>query len=316
MSTQWLYPEDWKEWEVDPSTRTALHPFTKYFPFEITLTTEDVAEDIFNVADQSKAAVNLVTNPSVESSTVTMFTAVGSARTQDSGQSSDRSNSLLINPDNSAAGEGFYWTTPSLTSQKEGGSYIVFQVKVRGASASGDVELQIQDSSGTALVTGSTHSLTTGFVLLSIAYNIPQGTASSTYRCAVLSNAQHNINWYNDDIMVEFNTTGNVATYCDGTQGYDYEWEGTADASISRKRQGISIIRGLEIFTNDKIIYVAFDHTASRTATAKGIKLPVAALDSWKSNYPLDFRKRISFANGVNNETPAITGVVWGIQGS
>ena len=102
MSTH-LQPEHWPEWEVDPSTRTSVHPFTKYSPISATVGT--TAADLYTVS-RGRPAVNLVTNPSIEAADITMFTASGagvSRSTTSVGQLGDAS--LLVNPANSAAGE-------------------------------------------------------------------------------------------------------------------------------------------------------------------------------------------------------------------
>ena len=62
---QYIFHNEYPSWEVDPSTRTATHPFTRYYPFKVTLSSTNTAEDILSV-DRGNAGVNLVTNPSVE----------------------------------------------------------------------------------------------------------------------------------------------------------------------------------------------------------------------------------------------------------
>ena len=50
---------DYKEWEIDPSTRQSVHAYTKYYPFrEATSTT---ASTILSAA-QGEIATNWVTN--------------------------------------------------------------------------------------------------------------------------------------------------------------------------------------------------------------------------------------------------------------
>ena len=294
---------EWAAWEVDPSTRTSVHAFTKYAPITATLST--TAADVFTV-DRGVPSVNMVKNPSIELNALTEFTASGAAISQSSAQAATGTYSLLVNPANSAVGEGFYYTTPTLVGHPEG-SHVVASVEVRGASASGDVRLVIQDSSGVELATSATHNLTTGFVKLSSSIFI--GRPAATYRVAVLTVANHNINFYVDKIHVEVRQDSTIPDYVDGAQGINYEWVGTANASESKRRAGMSVMRGLRI-KNDHAsiaVYVAFDQTASATTGFQ-----IAGGEVFETVWPIDFRTRISAV--AASGTPAIHGVVWGIH--
>ena len=294
---------EWQAWEVDPSTRTSVHAFTKYAPITATLST--TAADVFTV-DRGVPSVNMVRNPSIELNALTEFTESGSDISQSNAQAATGTYSLLVNPDNAAAGEGFYYTTPNIVGHPEG-SYLAASVEVRGASASGDVRLVIQDSSGVELATSATHNLTAGFVRLSLNKEIIRPAA--TYRVAVLSVAQHNINFYVDKIHVEVRNDGTIPDYVDGAQGVNYEWSGTANASESKRRAGMSVMRGLRI-KNDHasiVVYVAFDQTAFATTGFQ-----IAGGEVFETVWPVDFRTRISAV--AASGTPAIHGVVWGIH--
>jgi len=246
-----------------------------------------------------------------------MYTATGSAISRSTAQQSSGAASLLVNPDNSAAGEGAYWTSDTIAAKyNQGETFLMATCEVRGASASGTVHIQIQNSSGTALATSDTHSLTTGFVKISVVYKLPKTSDPAAYRVAVLSQAQHNINWYVDKIHVEQRADGNVVDYVDGAQGLNYEWEGTAETTKSRRRAGLEIIRGIfirnESTTVADIVYVAFDQTATSTT---GIAVPGAGTGSnaeFYSNWPLDFRSKVSVI--AAQSTPTVSGVIWGIH--
>ncbi|MAH48895.1 hypothetical protein CMI37_23915 [Candidatus Pacearchaeota archaeon] len=294
---------EWASWEVDPSTRTSVHAFTKYAPITATLST--TAADVFTV-DRGIPSVNLVRNPSIELNALTEFTASGAAIAQSSAQAATGTYSLLVNPANSAAGEGFYYTTPNLVGHPEG-SYLVASAEVRGASASGNVRLVLQDSSGVELATSATHSLTAGFLKISAQCLV--GRPPATYRVAILSVAQHNIDFYVDKMHVEVRQDSTIPDYVDGAQGVNYEWTGTANASESKRRAGMSVMRGLRI-KNDHgsiAVYVAFDQTASATTGFQ-----IAAGEVFETVWPVDFRTRISAV--AASGTPAIHGVVWGIH--
>ena len=303
---------DVREWEVDSSTRQSVHPYTKYDPFrEATSTT---ASTIKSVA-VGEVATNWVTNPRIEAADITMFTASGSAISRDTGQQSVGTASLLVNPANSAADEGFYWTSPTIPFSINP-QHISVQVEHRGASASGAVTLEIMDSDGTILATSGSDNLATSWRRLTASYTVPPSTTGATYRLSVTTTAQHNINFYVDKIMFEVREDTNaVSTYLDGATGINYEWTGTANASTSIKKPDMSVIRGIyirnESTTAAEIVYVAFDTTA--TSTTGIAVLPNHsdfATSVFESNFPLDFRGYVSVL--AASGTPTVSGVIWG----
>ena len=303
---------DVREWEVDSSTRQSVHPYTKYDPFrEATSTT---ASTIKSVA-VGEVATNWVTNPRIEAADITMFTASGSAISRDTGQQSVGAASLLVNPANSAADEGFYWTSPTIPFSINP-QHISVQVEHRGASASGAVTLEIMDADGSILATSGSDNLATSWRRLTASYTVPPSTTGATYRLSVTTTAQHNINFYVDKIMFEVREDTNaVSTYLDGATGINYEWTGTANASTSIKKPDMSVIRGIyirnESTTAAEIVYVAFDTTA--TSTTGIAVLPNHsdfATSVFESNFPLDFRGYVSVL--AASGTPTVSGVIWG----
>ena len=305
------YHNDWVSWEIDPSTRTSTHAFTKYAPFTDASVANNAVTTILTM-DRGIPSVNLVTNPSIESSTLSMYTVSGSAISQSDAQSATGANSLLVNPANSAAGEGFYWTSgPIAGDRNPNGSFLVASCEARGASASGDVEILIQNSSGTTLSTGTTVSLSTDFQRISVRYRLPL-IGSATYRVLVRSKTQHNINYYVDKIHVEQRIgDDNIPDYVDGAQGLNYEWIGAANASTSKRRAGLSVLRGFK-FVNDSdtaadIIYVGLDCDASATTG-----IPVHGGETFETHWPIDFRGKVTVLAAQN--TPAAHGVFWGIH--
>ena len=152
------------------------------------------------------------------------------------------------------------------------------------------------------------HSLTTSFAKISVMYILPIHTAAD-YRVAVVSTGQHDITWFTDKIHVEERRDGQIADYVDGALGVNYEWTGTADASASKRRAGVSVIRGLRLKNDDgsNPVYVAFDTTATTTT---GIK--VVGGEIFETNFPIDFRTNISAI--ATGGSAAVHGVVWGIH--
>ena len=303
---------EWASWEVDPSTRTNTHAFTKYYPFRDASVANDAVTTILSV-DRGVPSVNLVKNPSIEHATISEFTADGSAISQSSAQADDASNSLLVNPANSAAGEGFYWTTPEMSGMSSDRQvYLVARCTVRGASGSGDAEIAIQNSSGTDLISGDSVSLSTSFQDLTVKYQLPDDGDSATYRVIVRTKTQHDIDFYVDKIHVEERRgDSTIPAYVDGAQGLNYEWTGTANLSVSKRRAGISVIRGFKLVNESStaadIIYVGLDCDASSTTG-----IPVLGGQSFETNWPIDFRTKVTVRAAQN--TPAAHGVIWGIH--
>ena len=298
---------DVRGWEVDSSTRQSVHPYTKYSPFRSATST--TAANLLSI-DRGEIAVNWVTNPRMEVD-ASGYTLVGSAISRSTAQQSTGAASLLTNPANSAAGEGFYWESPNIGFDVNP-QHLTAQCEVRGASASGSVKIQITDASGNELAASSNTNLTTSFAQITASYTIPGSTAAASYRVYVVSAAQHNIDWYTDKIMFEVREDTNaVSTYVDGALGLNYEWSGTADASTSRKRPAMSVIRGIQIKNESssagEIVYVAFDVTASSTTG-----IPVLAGATYESNFPVDFREKVSVVSASG--TPTVSGVVWGVH--
>ena len=297
------FPEVWPQWEIDPSTRTSVHVWTKYAPIDVSVGTSAV--DLFTVG-RGVPSVNLVRNPSFEVNTLTDFTASGSAISQSNAFAATGTYSLLVDPANSAAEEGFYWELTTVGHPE--GSAIVAQCEVRGTgSPGGAVKIEIQDSSGTALASSAAHTLTTGFVRISVGYDLP--ITSATYRVAVVTTTQHNNNFYVDKFMVERRKDGMLADYVDGAQGINYEWFGTANASESKRRPGIAVVRGFKLKNGhgSQTVNIALDTTASSTT---GVLLKAG--ETWETNWPIDVQSNISaIASGTSTQ---IYGVVWGVH--
>ena len=296
--------DEWAGWEVDPSTRTSVHAFTKYFPINATVAT--TAADLLTVS-RGIPSVNLVLNPRIEAADITAFTGTGAAIARVTSQQSTGAASLSVDPANAAAGEGFYWTN-TFSGHPEG-SWLVASAEVRRASGSGGtVKIAIQTSAGVELIASAAHTLSTTWTKLSIMYSLPAHSPAA-YRVAVVSTAQHDITWFTDKIHIEERRDGQVADYVDGALGVNYEWTGTADASASKRRAGVSVIRGLRLKNDDgsNPVYVAFDTTASTTT---GIKL--VAGEIFETQFPIDFRTNLSAIS--TGGSAAVHGVVWGLH--
>ena len=298
---------DFREWEIDSSTRQSVHPYTKYAPFRSALST--TASTLKSVG-QGEIATNWVTNPRIEAADITMFTVTGGAISRSTGQQSVGTASLLTDPDNSAAGVGWYWESPKIPFSVHP-QHLSVQLEHRGASASGAVKLDIRNAAGTTvLATSASSNLATSWTRVTAQYTIAGSTTAAAYRIYLVSAAQHNIDFYADKIMFEAREdTIAVSTYVDGSVGLNYSWTGTANASTSIKRPELTVIKGIQIKnesgTSAEIVYVAFDQTASTTT---GIAVLAGA--TFETNWPLYFNDKVSVISASG--TPTVSGVIWG----
>lgn len=294
-------------WEIDPSTRESFHLWNKYVPISVTLSVAGTAQNLINATTPDQPTVNLVTNPSFETgSPPTGFTASGAtlASTQNSPRTG--ADEIEVTPANAAANEGFYWATPSMGGGNGMTVYLAASVYVRGPSAAGTAVIQVRDSSGTLLVTGSVATLTTSYQRIQVRYLLPATAAA--YRIYVVTNLQTASLIRADDMQVEVRKDGNITAYCDGSLGVNYAWVGTANASESRRRRGLAFIRGFRLVTS-LAAFFAFDVDASSTTG-----IPIAASTTYTHDgHPLHFQ-RLSFLNQVGGEAPVVTGVVWGVH--
>ena len=327
--------ERWIEWEIDPSTRSSVHLWTKYVP----ITGRSVgtgAADLFTL-NPGTPAVNLVKNPSFESADLTMFTEIGVGTappdaggrvTYDSdGQVAENMSGVdgqlnvakVTAAGNSAVGSnGFYWKT-TLASMSQYNSIATFSAYVRGTttSAAGTVKLQIiDDADGAVLASSADHTLTDTFVRLNVGFSIKRGTPR-TLRFAIVAASVWALNskpYYVDAFMVENRADGKLTDYVDGDQamtsgGASYEWAGTAELSESKRRKGINHIRGFKIRNDDTgsdDLYIAIDDTATTSS------IHLKAGETFETNWPIDAKINIS-AIASASSTPC-HGIVWGVH--
>lgn len=332
-------PEHWSEWEVDPSTRSSVHLWTKYLPINATVATGGTT---LLTVSRGTPSVNKVTNPSFESSDLTMYTEIGTgtAPPDAGGRVAYSSDSEIATPtyaangiagrsyvakvtaagDSAADSNGFYWTSEAIPGHGQYGNTLIgscFVSSTQSASAAGTVKMVIYNSSGEVLATGDTITLTQAWQRASVSYGLRAGLAAAQYRVGIVAASVWALNttpYYVDGFMVENNQDGALGEYTDGGQAIDsggatYEWDGTADASESYKRIGISRIRGIRIKNDDgsNPIYLCIDTDAS---TANGIK--IAGGETFETNWPIDAESKLTAIS--TGGSVAVHGVVWGVH--
>ena len=103
-------PRNYKQWvrERYYSVRQGVQPFTVSRPIDVTLTVAGTAQNLYAISNLIPIT-NLVTNPSAETADPpTGWVAVGAATvlSRSAAQARNGTNSLLVNPDVAAAGNG------------------------------------------------------------------------------------------------------------------------------------------------------------------------------------------------------------------
>lgn len=307
------------EWEMNPSTRVSVHAWTKFEPVDVTLATAGTAENLF-VMDTTIPTVNIATNPSFETGAPpTGYTAIDSTLTRSSTVARTSTYSASINPDNSDAGEGIYWTTPQMAGPAGNNNQMWINVSAYlqdNTDSGDDARIEIRDSTGaTTHASSDTITLSSSWQRASTQFLLPQ--TAVTYRIYIVTVSQHNTTFFADDLQVEIRKDSNTTTYVDGSTGTNDEWMGTAHASESRRRQGLEVIKGWSLhFTRDT--YVAFNTTATSTTGTL-----VRAGSDWTPPWPVEMRSGIyadptgskqfiSILNVNTGETPRVHGVIYG----
>lgn len=179
-----------------------------------------------------EATVNLITNPSFETTGAGGWTAVGGSVARSAAYSAFGLYSLAVTP-TSGTGDGVYFGTVALTS----GTSYTFSVYVRGV-ASVPYKIYFADTSGTLKGTATTITGDGAWHR----YEVTWACDSSTnYRVYVTKNGGSSTGvFYIDAAQVEANAY--ATTYCDGSidvlRGFSSSgcsWSGVAHASTSSR---------------------------------------------------------------------------------
>ena len=164
-------------------------------------------------------------------------------------------------------------------------------------------------------------NLTTSWQSATVEYKIPTHSHVKDVRIGVVTDTAWAMNTYPywlDKIMAEVRIDGVQSAYVDGSlpgsDGATYEWIGTANASVSRKKAGISRVRGLRIVNEEtyhatnSILYIAID---DGTATATN-GIPVYGGETFETNWPIDASDTISVI--ASSASTKYHGAIWGVH--
>ena len=302
------------------TVRESVATLVKTLPIDVTLTTSGTAQDAISLESNTEPAYNAITNPSMETGAPpTGWTAVGSTLTQvQTGTVVPRTgtNSLQINTDNVAAGEGAYFEVTTMPQ----GSY-AFSIYVR-RPAGGTVRLRATHDNLTTSTDSAVLTMNDTWQRLSVTHLVT-GAPSSSLRLYVVTDVQQNITFFAEDAMIQpawgviIGTANSrdpspaavsVGTYIDPSSERYSRWLGTTDASASIREATIGEILELHLEAVNADLYIEFDRTAVRTGGAISILLRAGDTINGKKI----IKNNISFINSVAGQLPRLRGYVLG----
>ena len=335
--------EHWAEWEVDPSTRSSVHLWTKYVTATKTVAQDGITTVL--VADKGTPAVNLAGNSSFEGTDISAYIAqgtnvavtrqtyAGAAATKPAGANDPdgmlatlrmmKTGSNTAAASGNTAGDGWYFSSSAYNIHRDNVTNLVASVYVRqGSNTGGTVRMTVRNTSTGALVaTGDTSAtLSTTWQRLIVSYPKSAGQVAEPVKIHIetvtpwdASSATAGALFF-DMFQVELKGGSGTSDYVDGhqpnTNGAAYEWL-NGENSGSRKKMGLSRIRGVRI-TNESttashVLYVGIDDPKPTATT--GIK--IGAGETFETNHPIDAESVYVLEPDV--AANSIRGVIWGV---
>ena len=301
------------------TVRESVATMTSIVPIDYTAS-DNVSNDIVTINATTTPTMNLVTNSGFEVDTAG-WTASGSAISRViSQQNITTVGSMEVNPANSAAGEGAYFDLGAT----QPGSY-AFSAYFRRASGSGStVHVRASLDSGVTFSDGTTITLSTAWQRSTLVVGV-RGQPIDSLRIYVATAAQHNQNFFVDDVQVEPNwgvvmgyengrdinsAAATVTTFVDVVGNRFSRFLGTANASVSIREPEIEEIHQFNLTVITADAYIDFDRDASRGAgsTAKSVLVKAGDTISGKKIT----KQRISLINVTNGQAPRVYGFVMG----
>ena len=301
------------------TVRESVAKPVKFIPIDVTLSTTNTSQDLINLETQLHPALNLVTNPSIETAGTPPagWTATGATVTRVTTTPRTGTYSMSVNAANSAANEGAYFQIDNVPP-----GYYACSAYLR-RSAGGTARVRASSDGGSTFSTGNTVTMAGNWNGRStVLHQVTQD--QTTIRIYVTTVTQQNITFLVDDVQVEpaWNIVlgaasvrenppaATVTSFVDPITDRFARFLGTTDASESIREPSIGEIHHISLYSSHAA-YLDFDRTvAIRTATPLGYYLG-AGID-YRINLDKIVKSKISFVNAAGTETPKVTGYVTG----
>ena len=302
------------------TVRESVATPVKFAPINKTLATTNTAEDLITLESNAPPAMNLVTNPSIETAGTppSGFTAVGATVTRETTTPRTGTYSMQCDTANSAAGEGAYFEVSNIPP----GNYACSAYLRR--TGGGTVYVRASSDDGSTFSSGNVVTMANNWNgRSSVIHRV--GLDETSIRIYIVTNTQQNVTFLVDDVQIEpaWNAiqggyssrdpnppAASISTFIDPRSERFSRFLGTTDASASIREPGISEIHHLSIYASHNT-YIDFDRdVAIRTATPLGYLL-VAGID-YRINLDKIIKSKVSFVNATGSETPLVIGYVTG----
>ena len=301
------------------TVRESIGTLSKFIPINVTLASANTAEDLISLENNTSPAMNLITNPSMETADPpTGWTASGSTMTRQTTTPRTGTYSMRCVAANAAANEGAYfsvtglprgWYSCSAYVRRDGGT-VIGRATSNGGTTFSDSPVVTMTDNWNGRVTVS-HQVTTDNATLSF---------------YVVTDVQQNITYLVDDAQIEpawgyvmgmsgtndpNPPTSQVTTFVDPLIERFSRWIGTTDASVSIREPGMSEIHDIYLYslTNDAVI--DFNRTATNAGDAVGFVLKAGVANAINLRHIV--KHNISFRNNTNGQTCNVIGYVRGI---
>lgn len=302
------------------TVRESVGTLSKFIPINKTLASANTAEDLVNLESPTVPALNLITNPSMETADPpTGWTASGSTMTRQTTTPRTGTYSMRCVSANAAAYEGAYysvtglprgWYSCSAYVRRSGGGTVIGRATSDGGTTFNDSPVITMGNNWTGRVAVN-HHITTDNATLSF-YVVTDSTQDVTF---LVDDAQIEPAWAYVMGMSGTNDpnppTSQVTTFVDPLIERFSRWMGTDDASVSVREPGMTEIHDIYLYslTNDAVI--DFNHTATNTGDAVGYVLKAGVASAINLRHIV--KHNISFRNNTNGETCNVIGYVRGI---
>ena len=302
------------------TVRESVGTLSKFIPINKTLASANTAEDLVNLESPTIPALNLITNPSMETADPpTGWTATGSTMTRQTTTPRTGTYSMRCIAANAAAYEGAYysvtglprgWYSCSAYVRRNGGGTVIGRATSDGGTTFSDSPAITMGNNWNGRVAVN-HQVTTDNATLSF-YVVTDSTQNITF---LVDDAQIEPAWAYVMGMAGTNDPNPpqslVTTFVDPLIERFSRWMGAADASVSVREPGMTEIHDIYLYslTNDAVI--DFNRTATNSGDATGFVLKAGVANAINLRHIV--KHNISFRNNTDDQTCNVIGYVRGI---